>query len=225
MRNYKFIVLEGIDNSGKTTISKILAEKMNAALISFPDRKSESGKKLDEFLRNYREGIEEEIKNTKLTVENKRNEIKNSYTNEIKNSYKNEINRKIHMLFSDNRREKAEFIEKTLEIKHVICDRYWISGAVYSTAKGFDWNWCKETDKNLPEADYTFFLDVKAEEAMKRGGKSREAHDSYEFQSKVYSVYKECGENMIPVKSGTIEEMVNEILLKINRYNKNSNNE
>ncbi|GAB0097543.1 Thymidylate kinase [Sergentomyia squamirostris] len=51
-----FIVLEGCDRSGKTTQSQKLVEKLqedgvDAKLIKFPDRNTECGKMIDEYLR------------------------------------------------------------------------------------------------------------------------------------------------------------------------------
>lgn len=56
----------------------------------------------------------------------------------------------IHLLFSANRWEKSKFIEETLEKgTHIVCDRYWYSGAAYSSAKGLDFEWCLTPDKGL----------------------------------------------------------------------------
>ena len=49
----KFIVLEGIDRSGKTTIVNHLASLYNPSQsISFPNRKLITGKILDSYLNN-----------------------------------------------------------------------------------------------------------------------------------------------------------------------------
>ncbi|KAM0679176.1 hypothetical protein BDAP_000068 [Binucleata daphniae] len=53
MSNNKFIVIEGIDRSGKTTITKYIAEYINnATRISFPNRESVTGKIIDSYLKN-----------------------------------------------------------------------------------------------------------------------------------------------------------------------------
>jgi dTMP kinase len=46
------IVIEGIDRSGKTTQVKLLAKHLNAELIEFPDRTTETGQKIDDYLSN-----------------------------------------------------------------------------------------------------------------------------------------------------------------------------
>lgn len=161
MKNFKFIVLEGIDRSGKSTVASLLNERLKPSiLMGFPNRNTETGKLLDKFLKK-------EIVLSKTTT---------------------------HLLYSANRYEDEEKIRKNLEIGHVICDRYWLSGTVYSTAKGLDYEWCKQVDKNLPIADYTFFIDVKSDEASKRSEFGKEFHDREDFQKKVYDIYRSKAE-------------------------------
>ncbi|KAM0680025.1 hypothetical protein GINT2_001712 [Glugoides intestinalis] len=157
MRKYKLIALEGLDCSGKTTVSKILKERMQpSTLLRFPDRSSEIGVIIDKFLKK-----------------------------EIEVS-----SHSAHLLYSANRYEKVEEIKELLKHSHVICDRYWLSGAVYSTAKGLDYEWCKSSDRFLPEVDNLFFIDIPAKETAKRKGFGEEAHDKLELQEKVYAEYK-----------------------------------
>ncbi len=59
MFNKKFIVLEGLDRSGKTTVSKILAQKIhNSVIFAFPNRNSQSGKLLNNILKDNKEYID-----------------------------------------------------------------------------------------------------------------------------------------------------------------------
>ena len=52
MKNNLFIVLEGVDNSGKTTVAKRLAAILpHTAYLRFPCRDTHSGKLLDSYLR------------------------------------------------------------------------------------------------------------------------------------------------------------------------------
>lgn len=52
----KFIVLEGLDRSGKSSVCKYLQHKLNnrteTLLISFPDRTTAIGKMINNFLKN-----------------------------------------------------------------------------------------------------------------------------------------------------------------------------
>lgn len=195
-----FIVLEGIDHCGKTSVCKKLHKMIGGEAIAFPDRTTETGKALNKFLKEYNNSKE----NNK--------EIKNQFATD-------EINMKIHRLFSENRYEKAFFIEETRNHSNIICDRYWISGAVYSTAKGLDYQTCKETDAKLPMPDLTFFIDAPVE-TTKKYGFGDEAHDVEKLQRRIYEIYKEIDEKMIFIKDGTIDQMTDEIFnyLKNNEY-------
>lgn len=157
MRKYKLIVLEGLDCSGKTTVSEILKQRLHpSTVLRFPDRSTAIGSVINKFLKK-------EISLSSHTA---------------------------HLLYSANRYEKAEEMKELLKHSHVICDRYWLSGAVYSEAKGLDYEWSKNSDRLLPEVDNLFFIDVPAKETSKRKGFGEEAHDKIEFQERVYATYK-----------------------------------
>ncbi|XP_029664147.1 thymidylate kinase-like [Formica exsecta] len=62
-----------------------------------------------------------------------------------------------HLLFSANRWECKEDIEKTL----LVMDRYTASGAAYTAANtGRSLNWCQQPDIGLPKPDCVVFLKV-----------------------------------------------------------------
>lgn len=183
---YKLVVLEGLDCSGKTTVSKLLEKRLEPCIIiRFPDRSTGTGRIIDEFLKKKTEVSPHEL----------------------------------HLLYSANRYEKAEYIASTLKHSNIICDRYWLSGAVYSSAKGLDYEWCKSVDRYLPRPDHMFFIDVSTECTSQRRGFGSEAHDIVEFQEKVYSLYKQHAksENLVIV-DGTkrpeclAEEILNKVL-------------
>lgn len=120
-----------------------------------------------------------------------------------------------HLLYSANRYERSVFIKETLKSSHVICDRYWLSGTVYSTAKGLDYEWCKQIDKDLPKPDFTFFIDTDPKTTAERSTFGNEAHDKIEFQSEVYRIYKEkvASEGVITINGKqSSEKIASEIL-------------
>ncbi len=41
---------------------------------------------------------------------------------------------------------------------NIILDRYAYSGVAFTSAKGLDLEWCKNSDKGLPKPDIVFFL-------------------------------------------------------------------
>jgi len=158
---HRLIVLEGLDRSGKTTVSTILEHRLQSCtVIRFPNRSNETGRLLDRFLQ-------------------RRMELTPKMT---------------HLLYSANRYEEEENIKRMLEKGDVVCDRYWLSGAVYSAAKGLDFEWCRATDKLLRRADFTFFIDISAERTSQRMEFGNEVHDSVEFQRRVYEIYKSRAE-------------------------------
>lgn len=188
------IVLEGLDCSGKSTISAILKKRIEpCTLYGFPDRNTEIGKLIDRFL-------------------------------------KKEIHfspHALHLLYSANRYEKEDALKQALENSHVICDRYWLSGAVYSAAKDLDYYWAKQCDCLLPMPDITFFIDTPVEETSKRRDFGKEAHDKIDFQAKVRGIYKEkCKEEGVFMIDGSkspdeiVEEMLKVINSKLQSINK-----
>lgn len=100
----KFIVFEGINGSGKTTIINSLIDYYNKhnikyKYIKFPNRLSESGTIIDKFLKNEYEftSINEQIK-----------------------------------IFADNRKEEENVIKSALNDNLIVlCDRYLYSNIAY----------------------------------------------------------------------------------------------
>lgn len=159
-----FVVLEGIDNSGKSTLSNALVEKLreeegDAELVLFPDRSTETGYVLDLYL----------SKKLLLTDES------------------------VHLLMSANRWEKKAFIEECLTMgKTVVCDRYCFSGVAYSWAKdkaNMTESWCKAPDSGLPQPDLIIFLDLDPLAATERGSFGNEIYEESDFQKRVREKY------------------------------------
>lgn len=190
MTKHKFIVLEGIDCCGKTTLTKAIADKLGRVTIfRFPDRSTPIGDLLNKYLQ------------------------KDSETVNSIDPYQ------LHLLFSANRYERASAILAALNHGHVICDRYWMSGAIYSTAKGLNFEWCASVDKHLPQPDHWFFIDVNETIVSQRKGFGLEEHDHIDFQHKVYNLYKAKADliNMEIIPGiRTIEEIVDDIISRIN---------
>lgn len=159
----KFVVFEGIDRSGKTTIMSKLSDRIRSENIfcvdlvtfGFPNRKSATGKIIDKYL----------CGSVALPPE------------------------AAHLLFSANRWEMQQFILENRSTRLVMCDRYIYSGIVYTYAKGIDLEWCKGPDTGLPIPDMVFFIDTHPSVASQRAGFGDEKYERMRFLEKVYDGY------------------------------------
>ncbi|KAF8066834.1 thymidylate kinase-domain-containing protein [Lyophyllum atratum] len=160
-----FIVVEGLDRSGKSTQTALLLARLEAAgipakLLKFPDRTTAIGKMIDSYLKS-----ESDLDD-----------------------------RAIHLLFSANRWELASTIEHLLYTgSAVVCDRYAFSGIAFSASKGLPYEWCRAPDIFLPAPDLTLFLDITPEAAKARGGYGDERYEKEEMQRRVGEVFRRIG--------------------------------
>ncbi|KAH7922332.1 thymidylate kinase [Leucogyrophana mollusca] len=163
-----FIVIEGLDRSGKSTQAQILHERLTNAktpveLIKFPDRTTAIGKMIDSYLRS-----ESELDD-----------------------------RAIHLLFTANRWELASHITTLLASgTTVIADRYAFSGIAFSARKGLPYEWCRGPDVGLPAPDLTLFLNIEPAVARARGGYGEERYEREEVQRGVRELFEKIGREM-----------------------------
>jgi dTMP kinase len=165
-----FIVLEGLDRSGKTTQVARLIARLNedadidedAVGMRFPDRTSPTGVVIDKYLRKQHDDA--------ITTDD----------------------HAMHLLFSANRWEQAHRIRNTLIIRGatIVCDRYAASGVAYSSAKGLPLAWCMASDTGLPAPDLTIYLDIDPEQAATRAGFGQERHEQLLFQLQVADKFR-----------------------------------
>ncbi|EER18399.1 thymidylate kinase, putative [Perkinsus marinus ATCC 50983] len=159
-----FIVLEGLDRSGKSTqlrrISEALRQRTGKEVVEmgFPRRSSAIGKMLDTYLRDSSSKMRDEA---------------------------------VHLLFSANRWEAmSEMLSHLAAGRHIVCDRYIFSGVAYTAMKGtVDFEWCKSVDVGLPKPDLVVFLDLSPEAAAKRGAYGEERYEKEDLQMKVRTMY------------------------------------
>ncbi|PPR03919.1 hypothetical protein CVT24_008104 [Panaeolus cyanescens] len=175
-----FIVIEGLDRSGKTTQTSNLLVRLqkdgkDVQLIKFPDRTTPIGQMIDSYLRSASELDD----------------------------------RAIHLLFSANRWELASTIEKLLNSgTTVICDRYAFSGIAFSASKVdasghrlLSYEWCKSPDIGLPKPDIVLFLDITPEKARERGGYGEERYEKEEMQRRVRTNFEGIRKEMMELES------------------------
>lgn len=158
-----FIVLEGVDRSGKTTQAARLVDALrergvDVEALRFPDRSTSIGSMIDSYLSDGNQTLSDEV---------------------------------IHLLFSANRWECAQRIDAALAAgKTLVCDRYWQSGVAYSHAKGLSLEWCQAPDLQLPQPNMVIYLDVSATRASERGNYGQERYERVDFQQRVHDSYE-----------------------------------
>ena len=145
----KIIALEGIDQSGKRTQTRLLAEELErkgarVGTISFPIYRSPSGRQIQRFLAG-----KQEYPATAL-----------------------------HMLYSLNRWENRELITNLTEKSDfVIADRYYPSNLAYGVSRGLSLGWLQGLDRGLPTASLVIVLDVPVLSSFGRKSSGRDVHE------------------------------------------------
>ena len=145
----KIIALEGIDQSGKRTQTRLLAEELErkgarVGTISFPIYRSPSGRQIQRFLAG-----KQEYPATAL-----------------------------HMLYSLNRWENQELITNLTEKSDfVIADRYYPSNLAYGVSRGLSLGWLQGLDRGLPTASLVIVLDVPVRSSFGRKSSGRDVHE------------------------------------------------
>ncbi|HKI76905.1 MAG TPA: dTMP kinase [Candidatus Bathyarchaeia archaeon] len=145
----KIIALEGIDQSGKRTQTRLLAEELErkgarVGTISFPIYRSPSGRQIQRFLAG-----KQEYPATAL-----------------------------HMLYSLNRWENQELITNLTEKSDfVIADRYYPSNLAYGVSRGLSLGWLQGLDRGLPTASLVIVLDVPVLSSFGRKSSGRDVHE------------------------------------------------
>jgi len=165
-----YIVVEGLDRSGKSTQAATLTHRLNdaghtAKLVKFPDRTTSIGKMINAYLQSQTD-LDDHV---------------------------------IHLLFSANRWELATQLESDLNSGiTIVCDRYAFSGCAFSAAKGLSYEWCWSPDIGLPAPDLVLFLDVSPQVAKSRGGYGDERYEKEELQNRVREMFHKLGKSYGP---------------------------
>jgi dTMP kinase len=143
------MALEGIDQSGKRTQTRLLARELKrkgkkVSTISFPIYTSPTGRQIRQFLRGKRK--------YPATA--------------------------LHMLYSLNRWENQELISRLTENSDfVIADRYYPSNLAYGVSRGLSLRWLQGLDRGLPTANLVIVLDVPVLSSFGRKSSGRDVHE------------------------------------------------
>ncbi len=156
-----FIVIEGLDGSGKTTQVNILAKKLseNYKVLSTAEP---SQSKIGSFIRKgclYEE--------TRLPTEAEA------------------------LLFAADRIEhmQNEISPALTDGKLVICDRYIYSSLAYQGSTGLSLDWIKTINARALQPDFSIFIDVSPEHVLERLQRKKSVMETLETQQKVRKVY------------------------------------
>lgn len=161
-----FVVLEGIDGSGKSTQVQAVVERLRRDLISgqavnsvkFPVYESPTGALIQRMLQTGLKSHDSCVLFQSLMATN-RYEFMAQY--HVPNSL-------------------------------LICDRYTLSGLVYGLTQGLDRDWLLAINSHLPDPDLTIFLDVTPEESFRRRPERRDSMENdKDFLQFAYDQYRQ----------------------------------
>jgi dTMP kinase len=156
-----FIVIEGLDGSGKTTQAVLLAEKLGKYYKVLLTAEPSCGK-IGTFLR---EGYLYEEKRLPTEAEG--------------------------LLFAADRIEHMHNEVKPAldEGKIVICDRYIYSSLAYQGSAGLSLEWIKTINARALQPDFSVFIDVPSHKVIGRLQRKKSVMETLENQQKVREVY------------------------------------
>ena len=156
-----FLVIEGLDGSGKTTQATLLTKKLsqthNVMLTAEP-----SLGKIGTFIR---EGCLYEDKRLPIEAE--------------------------ALLFAADRIEHVQKEVKPAldEGKLVICDRYIYSSLAYQGSAGLSLEWIKTINAHALQPEFSIFIDVAPDRVLERLKRKKSVMETLETQRKVREVY------------------------------------
>lgn len=162
-RKGRFIVLEGIDGAGKTTIANLLIKDLNALGL--------------EAIYTYEPTESPIVK----AVKSEYNSLRDAYIDALAFA----LDRLIHV--------KSLIIPMLERGVIVVSDRYFYSSAAYQSAMGAPFEWILELNKFALKPDLAFYLDIPPEIAIarRRGLQSRfPEFEEINFLSRVRDNYK-----------------------------------
>jgi len=176
----QLIVLEGLDRSGKSTQTRLLATRIRASgrpveTLRFPDRTTAIGQLINAYLHPTTTMKEE---------------------GEERGEEKDFDPHAIHLLFTANRWELSMRIRSLIASgTTIVVDRYYYSGCVYTAAAhpevlDMDLAWCRQAEVGLPRPDVWVYLDVGGE-GTGREGFGGERYEQVEVQERVRDLYEE----------------------------------
>ncbi|KYK60852.1 Thymidylate kinase [Drechmeria coniospora] len=194
-RRGTFVVLEGLDRSGKSTQVKLLEERFVSEgrpvkVMRFPGQSLP----LRSRARRRSASRRDPCSHGRPRAADRTTPIGQMIDSYLRSAVKMD-DHVIHLLFSANRWEAAADIHALLASgTSVVCDRFYHSGIVYSAAKqnpSLSLSWARAPEQGLPRPDAVLFLDLDEQTAKTRGGWGGEVYEKAEMQKRVKELFWE----------------------------------
>ena len=181
-----FIVLEGLDGSGKTTQAKLLTAKLRRKYKAMYTAEPSHGR-IGKFIRNRCLYGEERLSTAVEALLFAADRV-DHVENEIKPAIAND--------------------------RLVICDRYLYSSLAYQGSSNLSVEWIAEINKHALKPDFAVFIDVAPEKVLKRLSRKKSIMEKLETQLKVREIYLRYvmnGELALINGDKSLEEVRNEL--------------
>ncbi len=161
-----FIVLDGLDGSGKSEMSKLLGNYISSnnkdcnILVTREPTDGKYGKQIREILANEKDPRINSQKLLELFIKDREEHLK---------------------------KEIVPFLNKEGKGKNaVICDRYYYSTIAFQATQGLDIKMLIEVNKGFLKPDLALILDIKPETALERiKTRKKEKFEQLEFMKKL----------------------------------------
>jgi dTMP kinase len=184
-----FIVIEGLDGSGKTTQAKLLAIKLKKSHNAIYTAEPSQGK-IGKFIRNRILYGETRLPNS---VE--------------------------ALLFAADRLEhiQNEVLPALERGCLVVSDRYLYSSLAYQGSGGLSLQWIQTINEHALNPDLALFIDVSPETVLRRLNRKKSVMETLETQQKVREVYMKYVKNgaLVNVDGGQSKQSVADEVLEV----------
>lgn len=187
-----FIVLEGIDGSGKDTHLKLLARELRELGYAVIETAEPSRGSVGTFLKRYAKR-----KERRLPAESEA------------------------LLYTSDRFDHVKNVIRPalLKDKIVISARYYYSSMAYQGAMGVDINWIREMNRFALKPDLPILLDILPEYGLHRLKRRRSIYEDSDYLRKVRDIYLKLANDgeLIKVDADRLKRFVREELLSMVR--------